>query len=115
MNPPDTFIYLYDGANSVSANVSFAGLAPGFAGLYQVNFTLPANGLQNGAVQIDFVTNEALNEMATIDLSGFPQTDAVRSRRNSRLRSRPAAAGATHDRNAKKSRRALPERFKQSS
>jgi hypothetical protein len=79
------------------------------AGLYQVNFTVPSSGLTNGDVMIAFETNEALNEMATISLSGFSLDEArTVARRRSRLR--PVAAGATYVRPAKKVRRALPER-----
>ena len=109
-------VFLDDGVDFVPANVSFAGLAPGFAGLYQVNFTVPASGLSNGDVNIDFGTIEALNQMSTISLSGFSQTagQIVPSRHTSRLRSRAVAAGATYGRPAKKFRRALPERPKES-
>jgi uncharacterized protein (TIGR03437 family) len=106
----DIFVVLDDGADfPVLATVSFAGLTPGLAGLYQVNFTVPSSGLTNGDVMIAFETNEALNEMATISLSGFSLSEArTVARRRSRLR--PVAAGATSVRPAKKVRRALPER-----
>jgi len=109
-------VFLDDGVNSpAQANIMFAGLAPGFPGLYQVNFTLPQSGLANGDVLVAFITNEALNEMSTISLSGFPQAAAVSSgRRTSRPRSRLAASGATPVRHAKNFRRALPERSKNS-
>lgn len=112
----DIFVYLDDGVHTpVQANVSFAGLAPGFAGLYQVNFTVPTSGLANGDVYIAFNTNEALNQMATISLSGFSQR-AVRivpGPRAFRLRSRAVAAGAIHNRHAKDFRRALPDRSRE--
>jgi len=70
------FVFLEDGAgNQAYPNVTFAGLAPGFAGLYQVNFTLPTTGLDNGVVAIVFETIEALNQMSSITLSGFPKTN----------------------------------------
>ncbi len=110
------FVFLDDGVNFAPANVSFAGLAPGFAGLYQINFTVPASGLANGEANISLATNEATNKMATINLSGFTQTagQIVASRHTARLRSRAVAAGATYGRPAKKFRRALPERSKES-
>jgi uncharacterized protein (TIGR03437 family) len=108
----DIFVLLDDGVDLAQANVLFAGLAPGFAGLFQVNFTLPASGLENGDVSIAFDTKEALNEMSTISLSGFSQASAQMAarRRPSRLRSRPDAAGAAYGGHAKTFRRALPER-----
>ncbi len=109
----DIVVILDDGVNSPAlADVSFAGLAPGFAGLYQVNFTLPDSGLENGDVYVALGTDEALNEMATIALSGFSSraTQTGPGRRTSRLLSRAMAARAVSGRPAPKRRRALPER-----
>ncbi len=115
----DIFVFLDDGMEILQADVPFAGLAPGFAGLYQVNFTLPDFGLGNGDVRVAFSTIEALNEMATMSVSGFsaraePLGAPMVSRmlvsrmpvsRMSRLRSRRSdGTGGSH------SRRALPER-----
>ena len=100
-------MYLDDGVDALApADVPFAGLAPGFAGLYQVNFTLPTSGLADGDVFINFETLEATNEMATISVSGFSAAvpPAVAGRRVPRQRSR------AHRANVKRRRRALPER-----
>jgi uncharacterized protein (TIGR03437 family) len=106
----DTAVFLDDGLDFEEADVTFAGLAPGFAGLYQVNFTVPSSGLSNGDVDIYFGTTEALNDMATIRLSGFSNLFArtVPGGRTSRLRSRARAAGkfGKHSNNF---RRALPD------
>jgi uncharacterized protein (TIGR03437 family) len=104
-----TFIYVGD--EFAPATVAFAGLAPGFAGLYQVNFTIPGNGLTNGDNAIAFSTTEALNQMATIAVSGFSGRTAQTApgRRNTILRGRAIAAGA-HGKHTKDFRRALPER-----
>jgi uncharacterized protein (TIGR03437 family) len=111
----DIFVVLLDGVDEPAlADISFAGLAPGFAGLYQVNFTLPSSGLTNGDVLIAFETEEALNEMSTISLSGFSQSSDLVPSRASRPRSRSTATGATFGGQAKKFRRALPERSKES-
>jgi uncharacterized protein (TIGR03437 family) len=104
-NASEIFVTL----DNQSADVLYAGLAPGFAGLYQVNFTLPKTGLEDGDVSISFETNEAVNQMATISLSGFSQAPAgtVPGRRASKLRRRAAA----HKRNGKNHRRALPDKI----
>ena len=108
-----TSVLLNDGVDSPArASISFAGLAPGFVGLYQVNFTVPSSGLANGDVLIEFNTPEAFNEMATISLSGFPGGDAriVPSGHAISARSRLAASGAAFGGHPKNFRRALPER-----
>lgn len=116
-NAANILVYLDDRVDPpAQANVTFAGLAPGFAGLYQVNFTLPAaSALANGDVYVSFDTLEALTEMSTIRLSGFALAAAqtTPSRRPARLRRPAAAPAATHGRNVKNYRRALPERSRE--
>jgi len=41
---------------SQTANVSFAGLAPGFVGLYQINFQVPASA-SSGVLEVDVTQN----------------------------------------------------------
>ncbi|MGA2599873.1 MAG: hypothetical protein ABSH09_23105, partial [Bryobacteraceae bacterium] len=41
------------------ATVAFAGLAPGFAGLYQVNFVVPSGVTPSSLVYLDISTDEA--------------------------------------------------------
>ncbi len=96
---------------SEPANVLYAGLTPGVAGLYQVNFTVPSSGLTNGDASIGFDTDEALNVMSTISVSGFTgrAVGLDSNRRSAMLRSR-AAAGPTFGKHTKNFRRALPDR-----
>ena len=98
-------VALDDGVDQLApADIDFAGLAPGFAGLYQVNFALPTAGLANGDVSIVFGSNEATSEMSTIAVSGFQQSSARKpSARRAVLPIRHA-----HTRGAR--RRALPDR-----
>jgi uncharacterized protein (TIGR03437 family) len=110
------FVFLVDGVDAPAfATVAYAGLAPGFAGLYQVNLTLPASGLTNGDVTIVFNTNEATNSMSTISLAGFSDTGGrvVPTHGVSRLMSRAVPASAARGKHAKNFRRALPERSKE--
>jgi uncharacterized protein (TIGR03437 family) len=59
-NPPSVttaapLVYLLDTAGHyVQATVGFSGLAPGFAGLYQINFTIPT-GLVSGKATLEIV------------------------------------------------------------
>jgi uncharacterized protein (TIGR03437 family) len=47
------------------ANVTFAGLAPGFAGLYQINFVVPT-GVASGLVDLNLGTLEAYTSEAKL-------------------------------------------------
>jgi uncharacterized protein (TIGR03437 family) len=110
--------------NYVQANVTFAGLAPGFPGLYQVNFTIPTNtrSLGNGHSYIVVNTYEGENEMATISLSGFSHKSGVadlparRPAAAARARAKLALASPAHSKRSvgvsktKDMRRALPPR-----
>ncbi len=76
-NGPVT-VFLDDNVDGyVPATVAFAGLAPGFPGLYQVNFTIPTTGLVSGNIYVDLQTNEAATEMSTIYVTGFPVVKAT--------------------------------------
>jgi uncharacterized protein (TIGR03437 family) len=71
-------VYLDDFSDPLAqATVAFAGLAPGFPGLYQVNFTVPTSGLKSGNIYVQLETDDAVTEMSTISLTGFPQASAA--------------------------------------
>jgi uncharacterized protein (TIGR03437 family) len=49
-----------------SAPVSFSGLAPGFVGLYQVNFQIPATASSGSAVAVVLMIGGSVSNTATI-------------------------------------------------
>jgi uncharacterized protein (TIGR03437 family) len=51
---------------NVTATVSYAGLAPGLPGLYQINVTIPTSLVGTGAVGIAIQTTEGFAEQSTI-------------------------------------------------
>jgi uncharacterized protein (TIGR03437 family) len=53
------------GTDIDSPSVSFAGLAPGLAGVYQINFVVPS-GLASGPGAVDVSTNEAYTSEAIL-------------------------------------------------
>jgi uncharacterized protein (TIGR03437 family) len=62
--------------DNLTAAVSYAGLAPGFAGLYQVNLTVPANASTGN----DFLTIEtpgSVTSQVALSVGGLP-SDATR-------------------------------------
>jgi uncharacterized protein (TIGR03437 family) len=55
--------------SGVTATVTYAGLAPGFAGLYQVNLTIPT-GLTAGENDLDISGPDSYTSVATIAIGG---------------------------------------------
>jgi uncharacterized protein (TIGR03437 family) len=51
-----------------SATASFAGLAPGFAGLYQINVTVPSNAQTGGAVPVTITVGGVTSAQATLPI-----------------------------------------------
>jgi len=51
------------------ATVLFKGLAPGLAGLYQINFTIPLNAPTGPGVALAIETPDAFHDMADIPIA----------------------------------------------
>jgi len=64
--------------DNVQATVSYSGLAPGFAGLYQINFTVPQIP-DTGLVNLDLFdeNNGAYNSIASIAVGGSSSTSVA--------------------------------------
>lgn len=63
--PADTIGVVVD--NQVAA-ISYAGLAPGFAGLYQINFQVPT-GIHTGDVTLGVAGPDSLTSEAKISIA----------------------------------------------
>ncbi len=62
-------VFLLDSAgNYVQATVTFSGLAPGYAGLYQINFKVPA-GLASGNARLEIIGEDSDNFQALLPLT----------------------------------------------
>jgi uncharacterized protein (TIGR03437 family) len=62
-------IYLFDAAGHyLQADVGFSGLAPGYAGLYQINFTVPA-GLVSGNATLEVIAPDSATVEALLPVS----------------------------------------------
>ena len=55
--------------DGIQATVNYQGLAPGLAGLYQLNVTVPSNVTAGTSVDLDIETIDASNVQATIPIS----------------------------------------------
>ena len=55
--------------DGVSATINYQGLAPGLAGLYQINITIPTGVTTGQSDDIDISTIDAENDQATIPIS----------------------------------------------
>jgi len=62
---PTVNFYL-NGAVAVSAQPLFAGLTPTYAGLYQVNVTIPPNAPKGSSVNVTLVFNDSVSNAAQI-------------------------------------------------
>jgi len=54
--------------NCDASNITFQGLSPGFAGLYQVNFTVPLTSAAGAAVPLAIQTTNGFADMVTISI-----------------------------------------------
>jgi uncharacterized protein (TIGR03437 family) len=87
--------YNPNGSTGNQGNIQFAGLAPGFAGLYQINVQVPTSGLGAGDnVYVEFITDAADVNQIQIPF-GFGSSD--RPSAAARRRARAATIRARRD------------------
>jgi uncharacterized protein (TIGR03437 family) len=63
--PGDVKVYI----GGRQATVVFKGLAPGLAGLYQINLTVPANAPIGASIPLAIETPEAFHDMVDIAIT----------------------------------------------
>jgi uncharacterized protein (TIGR03437 family) len=68
-----------NGSTGQQGTVQFAGLYPGFAGLYQMNVTIPTTGVGPGQVYIEVVTAYSDVEQVTVCVTSCPAGSVVSS------------------------------------
>jgi len=54
---------------SEAGEIQFAGAAPGFVGLYQINVTTPLTGFTGAAIPVSIATSDSFSDMTDIALS----------------------------------------------
>ncbi len=63
---PNLFVDIFDSkGNAIQVNLTFAGLVPGLAGVYQLNFVVPT-GLASGTGYLEVSTTDAFTSAAKI-------------------------------------------------
>lgn len=91
------YVYLTDSAGNFSTpTVTFSGLAPGFAGLYQINFTIPS-GLVSGDGYLEVQGTDSDTSEAILPLTTTPTLAAARDKSKS-----PRPAHVVHRHRAEK-------------
>ena len=96
--PNNLSVYFNDytnGSIGVSGNIQYAGLAPGLAGLYQINVQVPKTGLGSGdSVYVEIVTDYAdINQIQIpfgSSAGGSSSVRTARTMREQKLKSRPS-------------------------
>ena len=70
LNRITDFVNVYIGG--IKSTVTFAGAAPGFAGLYQINVQIPATAPIGSAVPLAIETNSSFHDMVDIAIAPTP-------------------------------------------
>jgi len=100
-----------NGSFGNQATIAFAGLAPGFAGLYQLNVTIPSSGLGSGDdVYLAFLTDAADINQIQIPMGSGVGTSFAKATRGGKRSGLNGVLARKWLINAKKSQRAAPLR-----